>query len=437
MCKGFNYWAVMPVVDAIMLNVLGVLIAFGIIVFLIRRKYNFGLSLIFGSVIVGLFSLQTIELIDIPKAMIQATFYSFEEQQVFTDTIELALLMALIYMLAKLMQETGAITTLIDSLRTFFSKGGTLGVIPAVYGLMPVPGGALFSAPMIEEEGTKFGLHQNQKNFLNVWFRHIWFPVYPISSAMLLLCLELANIDIYSLMLADIPAFIGSILIGGLFLRHFLRRHPKGNGSPQRKYGGLIYLIPPMLPLGFYAILQFIGVPQIRSFMLGVICSILLLFLLIKMPLKKYGQLIKKAINWKLPLAIFGIMIFREMFAVSGANVVIADMIGHLFFPSLILVIIIPVLLGVLTGYNLGAIALSFPLVEPFFSSTGVSLVGLSSIVFISSLVGYLISPIHLCNVLSSEYLKTDTTRMYRMYLPAAFSLLLLQVVVILFLFHT
>ena len=44
-----------------------------------------------------------------------------------------------------------------------------------------------------------------------------------------------------------------------------------------------------------------------------------------------------------------------------------------------------------------------------------------------SSLVGYLISPIHLCNVVSSEYLKTDTTRMYKMYIPEIVLLLIVQ----------
>ena len=163
-----------------MLNLLGVIIAFIVIIVLIRKKFNFGLSLILGSLIVGVFSLWEIDPIDIPKAIIEASFYSFKTDQIVTQTIELALLMTLIYILAKLMQETGAITKLIDSLRTFFSKGGTLGVIPAVYGLMPVPGGALFSAPMINEEGDKYHLNKNQKNFLNIWFRHIWLPIYPI-----------------------------------------------------------------------------------------------------------------------------------------------------------------------------------------------------------------------------------------------------------------
>ena len=136
-----------------MWNLIGVIVAFASIILLIRKRVNFGVSILIGALIVGVFSLETIDIVDIPMGFIEASFYSFEEQQFFSETIELAVLMMLIFVLAKCMQETGAINRLIDSLRTFFSKGGTLGVIPAVYGLMPVPGGALFSAPMIDEEG--------------------------------------------------------------------------------------------------------------------------------------------------------------------------------------------------------------------------------------------------------------------------------------------
>jgi len=411
-----------------MLNVLGVVVAFVVIILLINKKFNFGVSLILGSLILGIFSLQTIELVDIPKAFIEASIYSFNDQQIVTETIELVFLLMLIYILAKCMQETEAIKKLIDSLRTFFSKGGTLGVIPAVYGLMPVPGGALFSAPMISEEGKKYLMKKNQKNFLNVWFRHIWFPIYPISSAMILICSEkFSNINIYHLILVNIPAFIASIIIGIIYLKKFIKKASIQQTKSEKNYTGLIYLLPPIVPLFFYGVLQFFDFPQIRSFLIGVVFSIIFLYFLIKISFKEYIQIIKKSITWKLALAIFGIMIFREMFDVSKANILIADMIGRLPFPALLIIIVIPLLLGLLTGYNLGAIALSYFLVEPFFPFTGINIIGLTSIIFISSLVGYLISPIHLCNVLSSEYLKTDTTRMYKMYIPAAISLLIIQ----------
>ena len=258
--------------------------------------------------------------------------------------------------------------------------------------------------------------------------------IYPISSAMILVCSEkFSNINIYHLILINIPAFIASIAIGVFYIRKFLKNTKIKKEDNQKNYKGLIYLLPPVIPLICYVILQLFSFPQIRSFLIGVVFSIIVLFFLIEINLSDYIQLIKKSLTIKLALAIFGIMIFREMFNVSQANILIADMIGSIPIPSLLIVIIVPLLLGILTGYNLGAIALSYFLVEPFFSFTGINIIGLTSLIFTSSLAGYLISPIHLCNVLSSEYLKTDTTRMYKMYIPAVIMLLFIQTIFVIF----
>lgn len=418
-----------------MLNLIGVILAFILILILIRKKVNFGLSLFLGSLIVGVFSLQLITPIDIPKAIIEASIYSFEKQEIITETLELALLMTLIFVLAKTMQETGAITKLIDSLRTFFSKGGTLGVIPAIYGLMPVPGGALFSAPLIDKEGDKYKLKNNQKNFLNIWFRHIWFPIYPISSAMILICsMKFSGVPIQMLMLANLPSFLGVLLIGFFFLRRYTKNMPHTTSTIQKDYRGLIYILPPIVPLLFYP-LKFIGLTETRCFLIGIILSLLLLYFLLHIDTKTYIGIMKKSFTWNLAIAIFGIMILREMIRISQIHVLITETMQNLAFPALFMVILIPLLLGTLTGYNLGAVALSYPLVESFFAFTGLQLLGLTSLLFMSSLIGYLISPIHLCNVLSSEYLKTDTTRMYKMFLPAAIALLCIQTVFVILVF--
>jgi hypothetical protein len=248
---------------------------------------------------------------------------------------------------------------------------------------------------------------------------------------------QFSNFNIYLLVAADIPAFIGSILIGTWFLKRFIKSTTPKEQQIQRDYRGLKFLLPPVLPIGFYAVLQFFGVIHIRSFLLGVGCSIILLFFLLEIDPKDYLVLVKNSLTWKLPLAIFGILIFRQMFEVSGANLLLGDIIKTLPIPALLIVILIPLILGTLTGYNLGAIALSYFLVEPFFAFTGISIVGVTSLIFMSSLAGYLISPIHLCNVLSSEYLKTDTTRMYRVFIPAVLMLLLIQTVFVLLVFTT
>jgi len=427
-----------------MLNLIGIIIAFIVVIFLIRIKFNFGLSLVLGSLIVILFSLSEIELIKIPKAFGKALIYDFDKQVFDFQTIELAILLTLIYILAKTMQETGAIKKMIKSLRSIFYKGGTLGVIPAVYGLMPVPGGALFSAPLIDKEGEKYKLNQSQKNFLNVWFRHIWFPIFPVSSAMMLIIsADFANIDIYELIVANFPAFITFIIIGLIFLKFYIKKIPPPNTIPKKEYSGLLYLLPPVIPIIFYIIFfstfTAIGIENLKDFqrsifIVGVVFSILTLYFLIKIDWKKFYEIIKRSVSFNLAFAIIGIMIFRQMIEVSEANEIIATMIGGLPFHAIFIVIIVPLIMGLITGYNFGAIALSYFLVEPLFEYTGLNIIGFASLIFISSLVGYLISPIHLCNVVSSDYLKTDSTRMYKMYIPAVICLLIVQTsIVVLF----
>lgn len=416
-----------------MLNAIGVVIAFILIILLIRKRVNFGIAMIIGSAVVALFSF--------PILFQGVTFenfaaHLFSASSILADTtLELAILMTLVFMLAKTMQLTGGIQQLINSLRPYFSKGGILAVIPAVYGLMPVPGGALFSAPSIDEEGEQFHLAQCQKNFLNVWFRHIWFPVYPISSALILLSSSgFANVNIYELILANIPMFIGFLVIGYIMLWWFLKNHPFKPETCKKQPGGFIFLLPPTIPLFFYGVLQFFGISQYSAFIIGVAFSIGIVYFLVDKSSKEYLEILKQSLTWKLALAIFGIMLFRLLFEASEANIFFANMVSSWPIPAIFIILLIPLLLGLITGYNLGAIALSYVIVEPFFALTNVTLLGAASLIFVGSLVGYLISPIHLCNVLSSEYLKTDTTRMYHLYIPAAVGLLIFQVIgVILF----
>jgi hypothetical protein len=120
------------------------------------------------------------------------------------------------------------------------------------------------------------------------------------------------------------------------------------------------------------------------------------------------------------------------MIEVSGATEIIETGINSVAIPPILLIILIPLFLGTVTGYNLGSIALSYPIVASL--QGDISTVAFASIIFMSSLAGYLISPIHLCNVVSSEYLKTDTTRMYRFYIPSVITLLLIHSIIVILL---
>jgi hypothetical protein len=417
-----------------MLQLIGVLVSFILIILLIRYKINFGFALIIGSLILAIFSINDFDINNIPINMIQ-------DQEFLIGTLELAILMTLIYMLAKLMQETNAISKLIDSLRTIFSKGGTLGVIPAIYGLMPVLGGALFSAPFVQEEGKEFNIQVDKKNFFNIWFRHIWFPVYPISITILTMA-EYASIKVTDLIKGNFLTFLVMIIIGYIILHFFIKKSNDKSDLKKidfecikKECRGLIFLLPPIIPVSFVVFHYLFKISLEICFIFGVIFGIIILLYLVKIPKSNYFNLFKKCITWKFALVIIGIMVFRKIFELTKSNQPIFEMLQGFNIPILAILIILPFILGIVTGYLLIAITLSYPLLTDFFSITGLTDIGFASLIFMSAFVGYLISPIHLCNILSSNYLKTETTKMYPVFIPASIVLLFIHILIVLSLF--
>ena len=54
--------------------------------------------------------------------------------------------------------------------------------LPALVGILPMPGGAIFSAPLVEASRTSPHTQGEILAFINYWFRHIWeyfLPLYP------------------------------------------------------------------------------------------------------------------------------------------------------------------------------------------------------------------------------------------------------------------
>ena len=403
-----------------MLSILGTILAFAVIV---ARKQlripDFGLALMAGSAVLGFITMGMSAPGEIPKAFIEASFYSFSSGRIHTSTVELVLLMSLILTLARTLQETGGIEKLVDSLRSLLPHGETLGIIPSVYGLMPMVGGAMLSAPMIDSEGDRYGLSQPQKNFLNIWFRHMWMPVYPVSGAMILACSQaFAAIPVHRLVAMNIPMFLAFMTIGTITIRRFLKSAPnRGPGKPDAS--GLIYLVPILAPLVVYAMLQPFEMAQIRALILGIAVSIGIVWTLSRVPAPVFTRILRRSISISLVSAIFGIMIFRQTVDITGTGRMIAELIQVMHLPPVSVILLIPFILAAMTGYNLGAIALSFPLVEPFFQILGTGAAGGTSLIYAAAAAGYLISPMHLCNALSSEYLRTDTSRMYPYLIPA------------------
>ena len=126
---------------------------------------------------------------------------------------------------------------LIDSLNTMIRDKRLVAMVsPAIIGFLPMPGGALLSAPLVEVSTAKMKLKPAFNAFLNFWFRHDWELIWPLYAG-LLLFQTMSRIPMRRIILFQLPFSLLHIAMGLVvsflyFRRHGIRREHPG---PQQR----------------------------------------------------------------------------------------------------------------------------------------------------------------------------------------------------------
>ena len=120
-------------------------IAFTILLaLLMSRRVGLGYALIIGATTLGLVTLPINEFLQLLVDTVTAP-----------STLELVAASFLVLMTGLIYRETGWLNHMAGSLEALIPNPKViLMVIPAIFGLLPVPGGALLSAPFVDEEGN-------------------------------------------------------------------------------------------------------------------------------------------------------------------------------------------------------------------------------------------------------------------------------------------
>ena len=311
--------------------------------------------------------------------------------------IALIIIMILIPILGGIMEESGLMMEMIQKMR--ISRKSSLMMIPALFGLLPVPGGALMSAPIVQQIDSEEDA--NIKVSINVWYRHMLIMIYPISSA-LIIASKITNINLYILVLGLLPGLIVMWVIGYIMLvRNVSPYTEQGERDLKRAFLNLLpTLIAPVFDFVGRRFFNFF-VPEL-FLLLGLIISIWLALKFGKMKVSSVKPISKKMKIWRFPLIIFSMFIFLEVFVLSGAPEEIA---------SVDLSVFLLILIGFLLGFGTGRIQLPISILLPIYlAQFTVPIMPLLDFIFIytSIFLGYLITPLHPCVAYSTEYFKTD-----------------------------
>ena len=361
---------------------LSFIIIIGIV--MVLSKYELGIILSLGAI-----GFAILAGVDILQSLIN----------VLTDPSILVLLiiMTLIPILGGIMEESGLMMEMIQKMR--ISRKASLMAIPALFGLLPVAGGALMSAPIVEQIDSE--ADSSIKVSINVWYRHMLILIYPLSSTLIVSSI-LTKINLYIIVIGLMPCLLIMWLIGYFTLIKDITPFPEqGERDLKRAFHN-------MLPIIIAPIVDFLGrtffnlrVPEIYL----LIALVFSIFVALRFGSAKFSiikSISKRMKIWRFPLIIFSMFLFLEVFILSGAPEDIANLNLSVFLLLLI---------GFFLGFATGRIQLPISILIPIYLvQNAVLTMPLLDFIFIyiSISLGYLITPIHPCVAYSTEFFETD-----------------------------
>ncbi len=316
----------------------------------------------------------------------------------------------------------------------------SLMVAPLVMGLVPMPAGALFSAPMVQQIAAEDHWAPEWKMAVNYWFRHVveyWWPIYPV----VIISLAVFHMETWRYILALIAFTPVTLAAGYLFL---LRPHreclvgappPAGEGSGLRFARVMLPLaviilgalfLPPVLDLGFPAL-----DPQLRKMLAMLIGLLLGLGLILRdaehgRPHKRPFMALFERNSLNILLTVGGVVIFQSLLEDSRLLPDASRDLMSAGVPAILLVAGLPLLAGLVTGLASGFAGLAFPMVVGLLSQPGAGLTPMATLAlaFGFGYMGMMLSPVHLCLLATRDYFSASLLPIYRQILPCVLVIL-------------
>ena len=135
--------------------------------------------------------------------------------------------------------------------------------------------------------------------------------------------------------------------------------------------------------------------------------------ILSRMTFKDRLNLIGKSISWKILILLASVMMFKRILETSGALSSLTQVFRPEGVSAYFLLFSIPFLLGLLTGVNHAFVGISFPILLPIFGWPHPDMV-LVMFAYVSGFVGILLSPAHLCLILTVDFYKANLKDVYK-----------------------
>ncbi|HEY9054664.1 MAG TPA: DUF401 family protein [Rectinemataceae bacterium] len=402
---------------------LQILLVFVLVVVATSFKVHLGLAAALGGLALSLWR----------GLGIRATAIAVASEVFSADLILLVALMSLIMFFSSAMKKSKAMDRFaIAIVEAAPSRRSAMAIAPLLIGTLPVPGGAILSAPLLAsmDEG-----HTQGGRFLaaaNYWFRHTLELVWPLYPAFILTS-SLTGYPTAKLAAINIYAPFAVFVLGLIFIL------PKSEIPGKDRLGKpkLRPFLEGVAPLGvvlcsyllvsfvWSALAPFSGAQEETKRLIGRYIPIFAGLCLgclylwrsaIRASLalgsgedsSRAASIFSDGIGAGTPrlLAVLvGVRIFSALLGVAGLPRAAAEELTSLGIPGIVAAALVPFIAGLVTGVGFGYVGLAFPIViglfpegSPFPREAAIALA------CAWGYAGMMFSPLHVCMVVSAEH---------------------------------
>ncbi|MGE5653759.1 MAG: DUF401 family protein [Bacillota bacterium] len=391
-------------------------IAFVLVIVLVNKKVSLGSAMLIGTLVVGLGS----------GNGLWKTGTIIVSSLLDPVTVELLSIIAFICILGHMLKKFGLLTNMVEAMdRLLPSTKATIMLVPMMIGCLTVSGGAIISAPMVDNLGERLNLPPNKKSAINLLYRHGGHFMFPFVSG-ILLASSLGQISATRLAAMMIPVSL-VVLVSGYFL--FLRKAVADHGPdvPRNFRKDLMdFLIngSPLLLSLFLALVLGMRFPY--ALLIGIGIAALLAY---RQGGLTWSDAWAGLVSQRLMIfATAGIMIFRGMI---NEVAVLPSLVNQLIANGLsieLLLITLPAIVAYATGGISSAMGITMPMLVAPTLPEQTRLV-YAMLIYCSGYLGYFTSPLHLCTVLTNEFFGAKLSDTYRDLAPSFASIFVMMIV--------
>jgi integral membrane protein (TIGR00529 family) len=395
-------------------------ISFAGILLVNRFGIPLGFSILLFSVLLSLWSGT-----GLPGLITQAESFGKPENYL------LPIVILLLLFFTEALTKTGRMERTISALKTWLKSRKMLLVgLPALVGLLPMPGGALFSAPLVASIDDPGELDARLRTAINYWFRHIWeywWPLYPG----VILAVRYSELPAVTFFLIQIPLTFSALIGGYFFILKMVKREisghaEKGTLDPEAALSALI-------PIGILVVTSILGsailpgmgfagtVSSLLSMLIGLILALIVVFSGNPSAWNPSLEMLRKSGTWQMVILVISILAFSSTIKspLDASDTTLVTLMRDEFInqgiPMVAVIMLIPFISGLATGVAFGFVGASFPIVfaligqDPILSVTAATTV----CAYAFGYMGMMLSPIHVCFVVTCEYFGTPLFRNY------------------------